>query len=655
LDIIVPKQNDMILPQKILILFLVFLGFCFNIDAQTISKKDSLMTVIRKSKQDTSMVWAMMDYGKIMSNENVDSAIFYYKKAFNLSKKLSYKKGISQYYFAMTFLESSRLSNHREALRLSKEYELFATNEKNDKFLSGAYFSLAQAYQGLDQYDSSIYYYENTLKLLEKIKSPSKIASIYGSISRIYSHQKMDNIALEYIDKAMDMNVKQKDTSALIVNYINKSTLYYQMKNTKGEEKCNREGLRLAILSKNPYLQIAICTNTGAMFEDRKQYDSSLYYNQRAYQLAKEYGSPVKSINPLIGIVACYAKKKDFNEANKYLQIIAQNPDIQRITLEQQLLITEQKIKVFNGIGKYKEASALFLDYNKLRDSTTNIATQEKILEFNNKLKKAESEKVILSKEVEINKQKTWIYLLSISGIALLLLGFLFYRYQNKKQEAKNQKIKLLEQENEFVAIKSSLEGQLNERVRISKEIHDDLGSSLTSISLLTEVLKTKVDGTKIPEVGKISATSARMVDSMNEIVWALNVHNDTLDSLVAFIRKYARDFLQDTPIKLVFEEDVNQDFTLQGNVRRSIYLVVKEAINNVVKHADAQQVKLNIQADNNKLTIVIEDDGKGINEEKKSAFGNGLRNMKQRIEDIGGTFNMYQTKGMVVSIEYNF
>jgi signal transduction histidine kinase len=623
--------------------------------AQTISKKDSLMTVIRKSKQDTNKVWAMMDYGKIMSNENVDSAVFYYKKAFNLGKKLNHKKGIAQFYFSMIFLESSRLSNHQEALRLSREFELFAKNEKNDKFLSGAYFSLAQSYQNINQYDSSVYYYENTLKLLEKAKLPSKIASIYGSLSRIYSEQKMNDIALEYINKAMDMNSKQKDSSALIINYINKSTLYYQMKNTVGEEKCNREGLRLAILTQNPYLQISICTNTAAMFEDRKQYDSSLYYNQRAYQLAKEYGSPIKSINPLIGIVACFAKKKDFKEANKYLKLITQNPDIQRITLEQQMLITEQKINVFKGIGKYKEASELFLDYTKLKDSTTNIATQEKVLEFNNKLKKAESEKVILSKEVEINKQKTWLYLLSISGIALLLLGFLYYRYQNEKQEAKSQQIRLLEQENEFVAVRSSLEGQLNERVRISKEIHDDLGSSLTSISLLTEVLKTKVDSIKVPEVAKISATSARMVDSMNEIVWALNVHNDTLDSLVAFIRKYARDFLQDTSIKLVFEEDVNQDFTLQGNVRRSIYLVVKEAINNVVKHADAQQVNLNIHTENNKLIIMIEDDGIGINETKKSAFGNGLRNMKQRIEDIGGTFAMYQTKGMVVSIEYNF
>jgi signal transduction histidine kinase len=644
----------MTLLKKILILSVVFAGCYFNINAQS-SKKDSLRAIIRKSKQDTNSVWAMIDYGKIMTNESVDSAAIYFNKAFVLGKKLNHKKGIAQYYFAMVFLAGNRQSNRQEAIRLSREFELFAKNENNDNFLSGAYYSLASTYQGLDQLDSAIYYYENTLKLLEKIKSTTRKNTIYGNLSRIYSEQKMNNIALEYLDKAMNMNIKLKDTSALIINYINKSTLYYQMKNTAGEEKCNREGLRLAILSKNPYLQIGICTNIGAMFEDRKQYDSSLYYNQRAYQLAKEYGSPIKSINPLIGIVACYAKKKDFNEANKYLQLITQNPDIQRISLEQQLLITEQKINILKGIGKYKEASELFLDYNKLKDSTTNIATQEKVLEFDNKLKKAESEKVILSKEVEIHKQKTWIYLLSISGIALLLLGFLFYRYQNKKQEAKSQQIKLLEQENEFVAVKSSLEGQLNERVRISKEIHDDLGSSLTTISLLTEVLKTKVDGIKVPEVAKISATSARMVDSMNEIVWALNVHNDTLDSLVAFIRKYARDFLQDTSIKLVFEEDVNQDFTLQGNVRRSIYLVVKEAINNVVKHADAQQVHLNIQTDNNKLTIMIEDDGKGINESKKSAFGNGLRNMKQRIEDIGGTFSMYQTKGMVVSIEYNF
>ena len=626
-----------------------------NIYAQTSSKKDSLRAIIRKPKQDTSTVSALVQYGKIILDDSVDSAAYYYQKSFVLSEKLGFKRGIYRYYSNIIFLIGNRNENIKEALKLAKEFEYFAKKEKNDEYLSGAYFAYAVTYQNSEQYDSSVHYYEKALYLFEKVKNTVDVSTIYGNISNIYRNQNMFDIAMEYNNKALNADIKAKDTASIIADYINKSIIYYEKGDIKNEEKYNRQALYLSELSNNPYQIMLACTNMASMFEDRERFDSSLFYNERAYRLSKKYGASVNNVDILLSIAHGYSKKKEFINANKYLNLATSDSAIKLLSLEKQLSLVELKINIFSGIGRYKEAAFLLKDYNKLKDSTTVISTQEKILEFNNKLKKAESEKVILAKEVEINKQKTWIYLLSISGIALLLLGFLFYRYQNKKQEAKSQKIKLLEQENEFVAVKSSLEGQLNERVRISKEIHDDLGSSLTTISLLTEVLKTKMDGVKVPEVAKISATSACMVDSMNEIVWALNVHNDTLDSLVAFIRKYARDFLQDTSIKLVFEEDVNQDFTLQGNVRRSIYLVVKEAINNVVKHADAQQVNLNIQADNNKLIIMIEDDGKGINEAKKSAFGNGLRNMKQRIEDIGGTFAMYQTKGMVVSIEYSF
>ncbi len=626
-----------------------------NIYAQTANQKDSLRTVLKKIKQDTSTVNALIEYGKAMSEESVDSATFYFKKAFVLSKKLNFKPGIYHYYQNYSYILSIRIADKNKALKVVKEYEAFALKEKSDKFLSGAYFAYAITYQEKEQFDSSIYYYEKTLNLFEKVNNTLDVSTVYGNISNIYRYQNMFDLAMDYNTKALKVDITLKDTLGLISDYVNRSIICYEKKDVVGEEKCNREALRLAELKKSPY-RIMICsTNLAVMFEDRQMYDSSLFYHQRAYNLSKKYGASINTLEALLYISHGFMKKKDYVQANKYLQLATENYDIEQLSLDKKLFLIELKINIFKAVGRYKEAAFLLDDYNKLTDSTHVIATKEKILEFDNRLKKAESEKVILSKEVEINKQKTWIYLLSSIGVALLLLGFLFYRYQNKKQEAKNQKIKLLEQENEFVAVKSSLEGQLNERVRISKEIHDDLGSSLTTISLLTEVLKTKIDGIKVPEVAKISATSARMVDSMNEIVWALNVHNDTLDSLVAFIRKYARDFLQDTPIKLVFEEDVNQDFTLQGNVRRSIYLVVKEAINNVVKHADAQQVNLNIQADNNKLIIVIEDDGKGIDETKKSVFGNGLRNMKQRIEDIGGTFVMYKAKGMVVSIEYVF
>jgi signal transduction histidine kinase len=641
--------------SKMPILALLLISLCFEGFSQTASSKDSLLTIIRKAKQDTVTALANIEYGRIISDEFVDSSTHYFKKGFSLSKKLNYKRGIASYYLNIIFTMGNRKLDTKGALALAREFEKFAEKENDDKIRGQASFAYAALYQRIDQYDSTIYYYEKTLRLFNKIHKTDVNATIYGNLTNVYRSHNMLDIALEYANKAHKEDIKNKDTLAIISDNVNRSLIYFDKKDFKNEEKCNREALRLSEIIKNPYRIMTSSINMAAMFDDKKMLDSSLYYNKKGLDIATKNNFNTEKVEFLMAIALAYSTKKQFQEANKYLTLAIDDPEIKKLPLHRQLFLVELKMKIYRGVGEYKKAIDLMEDYMAINDSTNVEETQEKILEFNNKLKKAESEKVILEKEVEINKQKTWLYLLSISGIALLLLGFLFYRYQNKKQEAKSQQIKLLEQENEFVAVKSSLEGQLNERVRISKEIHDDLGSSLTSISLLTEVLKTKVDGVKVPEVGKISATSARMVDSMNEIVWALNVHNDTLDSLVAFIRKYARDFLQDTPIKLVFEEDVNQDFTLQGNVRRSIYLVVKEAINNVVKHADAQQVKLNIHTDNNKLTIVIEDDGKGINEEKKSVFGNGLRNMKQRIEDIGGTFAMYQTKGMVVSIEYNF
>jgi signal transduction histidine kinase len=636
-------------------MWLVLIGSCTSTYAQNLSKKDSLKLTIKKNKSDTLEVIAWFNLGKILIRQSVDSAKICYEKGFSLSKKLNFKKGISDYYSNMTFLISEYENNPKLAFKLAKEYEKFILKENNDYYSAYSYFTTAMCFGNIEKNDSAVYYYEKSLALFEKLKKDAKSAVIYGNISNIYGEMKMYELGVEFGEKSLLINKRLKDTNRIIADYINLSAKYDKVNKMAAQEKCNRNALFLAEKVNNKFLMIPALINMGEMFGNRKQYDSSLYYILRAIPIAENFGSKQIHSELLVRVTDIFEQKHDYTKAKYYLKKATQNEGINGISYAMKQRLLYLKIRIFKKEGNYKEVANLIDNFIEITDSTNLIATQERVLEFNNRLKKAESEKVILAKEVEINKQKTWLYLLSISGIALLLLGFLFYRYQNKKQEAKSQKIKLLEQENEFVAVKSSLEGQLNERVRISKEIHDDLGSSLTTISLLTEVLKTKVDGIKVPEVAKISATSARMVDSMNEIVWALNVHNDTLDSLVAFIRKYARDFLQDTPIKLVFEEDVNQDFTLQGNVRRSIYLVVKEAINNVVKHADAQQVHLNIQADNNKLTIMIEDDGKGINEEKKSAFGNGLRNMKQRIEDIGGTFAMYQTKGMVISIEYNF
>jgi len=174
------------------------------------------------------------------------------------------------------------------------------------------------------------------------------------------------------------------------------------------------------------------------------------------------------------------------------------------------------------------------------------------------------------------------------------------------------------------------------ERQRISSELHDDMGSTLTKIAMMGRAIQLDPEENKnlLP---RVTSSADLMVNQMNEIIWALNIRNDTLENLLAFIRKYASEFLEEGKYILQFEEpDHIPDVALSGEVRRNIFLVVKEALHNIQKHSEAKRVKFQI-ALSNELMISIADDGKGISSEKKNAFGNGLINMKQRMKQIHG------------------
>ncbi|WP_315816915.1 sensor histidine kinase [Paraflavitalea speifideaquila] len=183
------------------------------------------------------------------------------------------------------------------------------------------------------------------------------------------------------------------------------------------------------------------------------------------------------------------------------------------------------------------------------------------------------------------------------------------------------------------------------ERMRIAAELHDDLGGELSSIRLVTEMMH-RQGGESSVQLGKISESSRGLVQRMNEIVWALNVNNDKLSNLIAYLRQYAVQFLDELGIdcRVVLPEAI-PDIAVKGNIRRHVFLLVKEALNNIVKHAGAQQVTITITIED-ELMISIQDDGKGLPTSFTSGQGNGLFNMGKRMEEIGGRFDLKSSAG---------
>ena len=186
------------------------------------------------------------------------------------------------------------------------------------------------------------------------------------------------------------------------------------------------------------------------------------------------------------------------------------------------------------------------------------------------------------------------------------------------------------------------------ERLRISRDIHDNVGSRLTEIILLSELARRHQASASELEmhVGRLSNVAREVVRDLDEIVWAVNPKNDYLDNLADYIFEYVENFLGMTSIR--FRVDVAEDVPhqpLSSAARHNLFLVVKEALNNVVKHSGATEVWVRAKTEHRALTFEIEDNGKGF-EPQPDELGNGLGNMEKRMKEAGGSFYLASCSG---------
>lgn len=173
------------------------------------------------------------------------------------------------------------------------------------------------------------------------------------------------------------------------------------------------------------------------------------------------------------------------------------------------------------------------------------------------------------------------------------------------------------------------------ERARIAKDIHDDLGANLTLIAVLGDLAKQEKAAERIE---KMASTARQAVKSLDEIVWAVNPRNDTLAHLIDYTGQFAVDYLRAAGVRCLLDvPEQPPERGVPSNVRHNVFLVVKEALQNIVKHAHATEVWLRIHATNDDLKIIVEDNGCGFEHVPANALADGLRNMQQRMNELGG------------------
>jgi signal transduction histidine kinase len=193
-------------------------------------------------------------------------------------------------------------------------------------------------------------------------------------------------------------------------------------------------------------------------------------------------------------------------------------------------------------------------------------------------------------------------------------------------------------------AVKEKEAAILRERLRISRDLHDDIGASISGISISAITAQKKLSENNIHEAGSllhhIAQDAHDMVTSMSEMVWLINPKNDSMEKLFDRIRTYATHVLPAKDILFSFNDEVSLNpLILSIEERKNIYLIFKEAINNAAKYSECSEVNLIVQKNKSTVDFILSDNGNGF-DKSKVQFGNGLKNMQQRADEINGKFS---------------
>jgi signal transduction histidine kinase len=239
---------------------------------------------------------------------------------------------------------------------------------------------------------------------------------------------------------------------------------------------------------------------------------------------------------------------------------------------------------------------------------------------------------------------QTWWFMV---GCAVALMGTVVTSVRVVEKRKYQQRLRLADQER-------ALE---RERARIAQDLHDDLGSSLTRIALLSDLLRAENQSPQQVQTHaeKITQTAAQTVQALEEIVWAVRPGSDSLQSLVEYIAHFSNELFEggNTRCRLNLPHDLPA-MPLPPEMRHNIFLVVKEALTNVLKHSGAREVHVHAKATANVLEFIVQDDGNGFASDRAASDDkrNGLANMRRRAETMNGELTVDSTqKGTTVKL----
>ena len=528
----------------------------------------------------------------------------------------------------------------------AKQYSFKSLKTKNLNVLSSAYNNIGACNRSLGLYEDAINYYIKALKIHEKQNKDKECATVCNNIGMVYS-------SMELFEKAKKYNLKAINKFKEI-NYLKGISESY---NNYAIALANQDSLDLAAGFFKKSLQIEIelndkkgisesLNNIGGIYYYKGELNKALEYFFRVIKIEKEvknYGGIASTYNNISQVLYDSEKYLDSKKYTDSAYLYSKKYNISNDLLTS----LEGYIHYYEKSNNYKEANAYYKkyisandsiakknNYDKLHNAEVKYQTEKKEIA----LQKAKAENLL--KEAKINRRTTFLYSALALAFLLGLIGYLVY----KQQRLKNKQII---KENELRHALTKIENQNNlqeQRLAISKDLHDNIGSQLTFIISSLDNLKyfefTKDKlYTKFDSIGTFTRST---ITDLRDTIWAMNKENITFEDLKTRTTNFI-EAAKTSLLGITFEFNCSENTNvialnpLQGI---DVYRIIQEAVNNAVKHANATKIVVDFKIIKNSLEVSICDNGKGF-EKETIETGNGLSSMKKRAQEIDADFSI--------------
>ncbi|WP_432412056.1 tetratricopeptide repeat-containing sensor histidine kinase [Rasiella sp. SM2506] len=394
-------------------------------------------------------------------------------------------------------------------------------------------------------------------------------------------------------------------------------------------------GLQEAELKNDRYAAAGNQLCIGSIYTRKDDFEKGLEAYNKAYQMAIEANlEPYKTIEAINGIIYCYNQLSRPNEAMKFVEIADSITAVHKLTDLRNRQFLYFKSTTLLQLGRPREADDVHFRYTEAVDSLQSIKNLELIQEKETEFRTKEKEQQLELQEAQLNSQRLWITALSGGALLLALIGFLVYRQQILKIKHQKQEQKLKEALYK-VEIANKLEEQ---RLRISKELHDNIGSQLTYLSSAAQNIglglpKVSTEVTQ-EKLGKLSEFSQEAITDLRDTIWVMNRGTISWEDLTERIRYLAHKVSNTTGITVEVNKTGKNDQLLGPDQTINIYRIIQEAVNNAIKHAQATKIEINIQATPAALVEIL-DNGKGYDIDSVTSGSHGLYNMESRAKKI--------------------